>query len=324
MDMISVKNLTKVYCQISKKAGIIPTLKSWINDNKICKTAIDDISFSIKEGQVVGLLGPNGAGKTTLLKMLTGILYPTKGDIFVNKYVPYLREDEYKKSISVILGHRSQLLWSLPAIDTYLWLKEIYDINNTVFNKTLNMLLDIFNAGDLINVQVRRLSLGQRMKMELIAQMIHNPKIVFLDEPTIGLDISTQNILREFILEYNRKTNATVVLTSHNIRDIEDMCQQAILLNEGKIVINCSIENLIRESCEYKKIVIYSLNNNFDLQSILGIKDYKQVGNKTILHIRTNLIMDTIKIICSHCKFEDITVENMRLDDILQQIYNKG
>ena len=193
MDVIKVDSLTKIYRQRQKAPGFIAAVKTLFQDDTVFKTAVDEISFTVEEGDIIGLLGPNGAGKTTVLKILSGILYPTKGTVEVAGYTPCLREDEFKKKISLIVGQKNQMIWDLPAIDTLLWLKEIYDIEKKQFYENLNKLVEIFNAKDLLNLQVRRMSLGQRMKMELVASMIHNPQVVFLDEPTIGLDVMAQN-----------------------------------------------------------------------------------------------------------------------------------
>ena len=324
MDVIKVDSLTKIYRQRQKAPGFIAAVKTLFQDDTVFKTAVDEISFTVEEGDIIGLLGPNGAGKTTVLKILSGILYPTKGPVEVAGYTPCLREDEFKKKISLIVGQKNQMIWDLPAIDTLLWLKEIYDIEKKQFYENLNKLVEIFNAKDLLNLQVRRMSLGQRMKMELVASMIHNPQVVFLDEPTIGLDVMAQNNLREFIKEYNRQTGATVILTSHNLADVESLCEKVILINDGKITHNQKLKELI-DFYDYKFITLKEVRESLHEVLFPNGVTISSINNKNIvLKIPKNICQDVIKYIWSNLTFDDFRVEDVSIQEVIERAFVEG
>lgn len=325
LNVIAVNNLTKIYRQRQRQPGFIAALKTFFQDDTIFKTAVDDINFTVEEGDIIGFLGPNGAGKTTVLKILSGILYPTKGSVEVAGHTPCLREEDFKKKIALIVGQKNQMMWDLPAIDTLLWLKEIYDIPKHVFDETIKKLSAIFQADDLLNLQVRRMSLGQRMKMELIASMLHNPKVVFLDEPTIGLDVMSQNNLRKFIKEYNKQTGATVILTSHNLLDVEALCRKVILINDGKVTHNKTLKDLTNIH-DYKVItlngVVESLNESTlpDGMTIASEKD-----KTVILKVKKDICQDAVKFIWANFTFEDFRVEDVGIHDIIEKAFaDKG
>ena len=324
LNVITANNLTKIYQQRQRQPGFISAIKTLFNDDTVLKTAVDGVSFTVEEGDIVGLLGPNGAGKTTILKMLSGILYPTYGSVEVAGHIPFLREDDFKKKIALIVGQKNQMMWDLPAIDTLLWLKEIYDIPKSTFDATVSKLTDIFQASDLLNLQVRRMSLGQRMKMELTAAMLHNPKVVFLDEPTIGLDVVTQNSLREFIKEYNRQTGATIILTSHNLLDVEALCKKVILINNGMITHNQTLTEL-SEAYNYKTIslsgVIERITEN-DLPS--GISVMFKDERKVVFKVDKLNCKEMIKYIWANYTFEDFRVEDVGIQEIIEKIFSES
>ena len=321
MDVIKVESLTKIYKQRVKPPGFVSALKTFFHDDTVYKTAVDKVSFTIESGDIVGLLGPNGAGKTTVLKILSGILYPTGGKVEVAGYTPCLREDEFKKRISLIVGQKNQMIWDLPAMDTLLWLKEIYDIDKKQFVDTLDRLANIFQAKDLLNLQVRRMSLGQRMKMELIASMIHNPQVIFLDEPTIGLDVMAQNRFREFIKEYNKQTGATVILTSHNLADVEALCKKVILINHGKITHNQLLSELT-EIYDYKFITLKGVDRNIEmLEFPQGVTVSSAHGTELILKTPKKICQDVIKFIWSTIAFDDIKVEDVSIQEIIERAF---
>ncbi|MBS5842953.1 MAG: ATP-binding cassette domain-containing protein [Clostridiales bacterium] len=321
MNTIVVNNLTKIYKQRQRQPGFVSALKTFFKNDTIYKTAVDNVSFTVEEGDIIGLLGPNGAGKTTVLKILSGILYPTYGNVEVAGYTPHIREDEFKKNIALIVGQKNQMMWDLPAIDTLLWLKEIYDIPKSMFNETVKKLSVIFQAEDLLNLQVRRMSLGQRMKMELIAAMLHSPKVVFLDEPTIGLDVVAQNNLREFVKEYNRQMGATVILTSHNLLDVEALCRKVILINDGKITHNQTLKELT-ETYNYKTIMLSGLSENIN-SSILpkGVSIVSKNDIQTLLRVEKNICQDIIKFLWANFTFEDFRVEDVSIQEIIARAF---
>ncbi|WP_042159263.1 ABC transporter ATP-binding protein, partial [Paenibacillus gorillae] len=225
MSFISVKNLSKQYDYYEKEVGLKNSLKNLIFRKKLVKEAVTDISFEIEKGEIIGFLGPNGAGKTTTLKMLSGILYPTSGEVIIGGYKPWEREKKFKMLFSIIMGNKGQLNWDLPANESLYLTKCIYEIDDVRYKRTVEELSELLDVKSLMKVQVRRLSLGERMKMELIASLLHSPEVLFLDEPTIGLDVISQKKIREFFKYYNSKEKTTIILTSHYTADVEDLCK---------------------------------------------------------------------------------------------------
>jgi ABC-2 type transport system ATP-binding protein len=234
--MIKVDNLYKIYSYKKKEAGLKGSLKNFVSNKRQEKIAVDKISFQIDDGEIVGFLGPNGAGKTTTLKMLSGIMFPTDGQAEVLGYVPWEGKNEFKRNISIVLGQKNQLWWDLPANESLYLNKCIYDISDKDYNKTLDELSELLEVKELLDVQVRNLSLGERMKMELLAALLHKPKVIFLDEPTIGLDMIAQKNIRDFLKYYNKQEKITIMLTSHYLEDIEALCQRTIVINNGSLV----------------------------------------------------------------------------------------
>lgn len=233
--MIEVNNLVKEYRYTVGRNYFQQTI-NWLKNKKESVTVVDHVSFSIKAGEIVGLLGPNGAGKSTTIKMLTGVLQPTSGTISVLGIDPTKERKRHARNIGVVFGQRSQLWWDLPLIKSYRLLKHIYDIPAQEYNVTLHKLIDILRVDNILYKPVRQLSLGERMKGELIASLLHSPKVLFLDEPTIGLDIMTTVALHDFLLQINRELKTTIIITSHNMDDIEKLCERIILINKGKVM----------------------------------------------------------------------------------------
>ena len=236
MDFIRVRELNKSFVYYRKEAGLKHSLKNLFARKSLVKEAVKSVSFDIGPGECVGFLGPNGAGKTTTLKMLSGILYPTSGEADVLGYVPWERKNEFKRLFSIVMGQKNQLWWDLPASDSIYLNKCIYDVEDDLYRRSLAELSEMLDVQDLLDVQVRRLSLGERMKMEIIAALIHRPKLLYLDEPTIGLDFPSQKRVREFLKYYNEQFGATILLTSHYMKDVEDLCKRTIIINEGSLL----------------------------------------------------------------------------------------
>ena len=234
--MITVEHLRKEFTYYRKMTGIRGSLHNVFHRETLTKEAVRDISFSVGKGEMIGFLGPNGAGKTTTLKMLSGILYPTGGRIEVDGFVPWERKNEFKRRISIVMGQKNQLWWDLPASDSFYLNKCIFGVDDGAYRDIVTELSELLDVKELLNVQVRRLSLGERMKMEILAALIHRPDILFLDEPTIGLDILSQKKIREFLKIYNEKQKTTVIITSHYMADIEALCDRAVIINQGMLV----------------------------------------------------------------------------------------
>lgn len=254
--MIVCENISKYYEVYKSEPGIKGAFKNFLNRKVEKKLALDDVSFSIERGRIVGLLGSNGAGKTTMLKILSGLILPSEGKVNVAGFTPFERKNEYRKKISFVMGQKSQLWWDLPAMQSFILNKHIYEIEDKAFNEKLNYLVDIFDIRDFINIQVRKLSFGQRMKCEIIGALLHSPEVIFLDEPTIGLDFEAQNAIRTFIKEYNSQHDITFIITSHYLNDIEIVCDDVIVLNKGQKIVNDSIRNVINNFSDHKLVSI--------------------------------------------------------------------
>ncbi|MBD3948198.1 ATP-binding cassette domain-containing protein [Tuanshanicoccus lijuaniae] len=287
--MIEVKNINYTYQTFEKSAGFLGSVKDFMKREYQAVVALDDLNFTINEGEFVGLLGANGAGKTTLIKLMTGILSPTSGDMVCNGFNPYLRQPQYLKNIGVVLGQKSQLIWDLPAKETLEMLKVVYDIEQTTYDKRVNELCELLNVSHKLQVPVRKLSLGERIKFEIICALIHSPKLLFLDEPTIGLDITSQKSIRQFLTAINQQENVTVILTSHYMQDIEEMCQRVIVLSKGRVLDDLSIE-AIKQKYTVKRDIILTFKTevphflqSYQLEgSVVSIpeEDYPQVASQ--------------------------------------------
>jgi len=239
--MIDVRHLSKTFRVAHKEPGIRGAIKGLFSRTYRQVQAVRDIHFTIKEGELVGFLGPNGAGKTTTLKMLSGLLHPSTGEATVLGHVPWKRERSFQKQLTMVMGQRTQLWWDLPAWDSFLLNKEIYEIPKTQFDETVKELSSLLEIEDLLEVPVKKLSLGQRMKAELACSLLHRPRVLLLDEPTIGLDVLMQQKVREFIRAYNQRYKATILLTSHNMEDVSELCSRLILINHGRILFDGSL-----------------------------------------------------------------------------------
>ena len=252
--MIRVERLSKTFWVHRKEPGLVGSLKSLVRREKIAKHAVNEVSFDVNEGEVVGLVGANGAGKTTIVKMLAGIVHPSSGEATVLGYRPWERDNRLRRQLALIMGQKAQLWWDLPAADGFLLLKEIYELPDEHYRKNLARLTKLLGVESELNVQLRRLSLGERMKMELIAALLHSPRVVFLDEPTIGLDLSAQRAIREFILEYRAEHKPAMLVTSHYMEDIERLCERILILRDGELVYDGSLRAVV-DSCADRKVI---------------------------------------------------------------------
>ena len=324
MDTISVKNLVKTYQVFKKEPGILGTFKSLVSRKYEKVKAVDDISFSIKEGELVGFIGPNGAGKTTTLKCLSGLLYPTSGEISVLNFKPWQRKRQFLTNISFVMGQKNQLWWDLPAIETFLLNKEIFEINDSQFKKTLGELVDLLDAKDILNIQVKRLSLGQRMKCELIAALIHLPKVLFLDEPTIGLDVVMQEKLREFVKSYNKNFHSTIILTSHYMEDVQNLAKRVIVINFGKIVFDGLLTELVKKKAPYKLISFMERDkDNFEKIKKLG-KVIEQDFPKLTIRVSSKDSNRIASQILDNFTVEDLTIEDADIAEIIREVFEKS
>lgn len=323
---ISVENLTKEYKVINKKQGFKNNLVSFIKPEKKILTAVNNISFECTDGEIIGFIGRNGAGKSTTIKMLTGILYPTSGRVLINGIEPYKRKKEIAKLIGVVFGQRTQLWWDIPIIDTFNLFRAMYDIDYKEYKNRLDMFCELFNMHEYINKPVRQLSLGQRICADLCAAMIHNPKILFLDEPTIGLDFINKENIRDFIKEINREFNTTVILTSHDISDIEELSKRVIIIDNGKIILNDSIGGMKNKFSNMEEIEFQVNHKDIELiKKNFNGENIEVLNNNNNLSIRFNnreyKDTDVISKIISQFEVRDISINKSSLEEIIKQIY---
>lgn len=318
---IKVNNLSKEYSVYKKEPGITGSLKSIFTRKYETVKAVEGISFEIEEGELIGFIGPNGAGKTTTLKCLSGLLYPTSGTIEVLGFKPQDRKYDFLKQIGLIMGQKNQLWWDLPAVDSFILQKEIYELSDTNYKKTLSDLLDLLDGNDIYKTPVKKLSLGQRMKMEIVAVLLHSPKVLFLDEPTIGLDVLMQQSLREFLREYNKKYNATVLLTSHYMKDVEELCKRVIVINHGQILYDGLLSNLVKKYSPYKNIGV-------TFRGKVDIKDFEKLGEidnftypKLQLLVKRDNASETVAKILSKYEVEDINIEDPEIEDVIRKVF---
>ncbi len=255
--MIEATKLSKTFTTHKKEPGLKASIKSLFVRNTITKHAVKEVSFRVDEGEIVGLVGANGAGKTTLVKMLAGVIHPTSGDARVLGHVPWKRSNDFRRQIALIMGQKAQLWWDLPAADSFLLLREIYQIPEPKFRATLDYLVGVLEVKEQLTVQVRRLSLGERMKMELIAALLHGPRVVYLDEPTIGLDLTAQRAIRDFILKYREEHRPAMLLTSHYMEDIERLCKRILIIREGEIVYDGLLEKVVQTYADHKVVTAH-------------------------------------------------------------------
>lgn len=324
MEAITVSNLTKNFDYYEKEAGLKSSFKNLFHRQTLVREAVKGISFTIPEGEIVGFLGPNGAGKTTTLKMLSGILFPTSGDASVLGHVPWERKKIFKMNFSIVMGQKSQLWWDLPAVESFRLNQCIYEIEEATYKNTLAELTEILDVQSLLQVQVRRLSLGERMKMELIAALLHKPKIILLDEPTIGLDILSQRKIRDFIRHYNKETKTTVILTSHYMNDIEDLCKRAILINQGNIVFDGALGK-INELFSEKKILQLSLSQAVPATELSKFGELKSMdGLSATLELPRERMKDIAKAMLDALPIVDFTMADIPIEEGIALLYQKG
>lgn len=326
--MIQTKNLSKTFKVHKKQAGLLNSIKSLFWREWIEKKALNGATLNIQPGELVGLVGANGAGKTTLVKILSGIVHPTQGEVSVLGYKPWERNNEFRKQISLIMGQKAQLWWDLPAEDCFVLLKEIYQIPDEQYEKSLNELIDALDVRHVLNVQIRRLSLGERMKMELIAALLHQPKVVFLDEPTIGLDITAQKAVRDFLSEYRKKHKPAMILTSHYMEDIKKLCERIIIMKNGEFVYDGPLQRVLDKYSQHK-----ILNVQLNPDSLKDIRDDNyMMKNSELLqreeaHVKYKVSKDDVGSALTEIvkKFDvlDVKIEEEDIETIIESLMKR-
>ena len=325
--MIEVHNLTRVFRTYNTVPGVWGGVKGLFKREFEETAAAKDISFSITEGEFVGFLGPNGAGKTTTLKMLSGLIYPTSGTARVAGYDPTKRENAYRRLFALVLGQKNQLWWDLPAIESFTLLRAIYGIPADQFKTTLDELVDLLEVRPKLNVMVRELSLGERMKMELIAALLHRPRVLFLDEPTIGLDVISQKNVRQFLREYNRKHRVTILLTSHYMADIKELCERVIVIHKGAKIYDGALDRLEAGTGTRKKILTFLPGDASFPEtwtSKHGETKRDATTGKFTVCTPSHTIVAVSQEILSTGPVADITIEDVPLEDIIAELFATG
>ena len=321
MSAISVNHLKKYYQVHQKEPGLAGSVRSLFHRKYYDVKAVDDVSFTIEEGELVGFIGPNGAGKTTTLKVLSGLLYPTSGEVTALGYTPWDRKAAYQKQFSLVMGQKNQLWWDLPAIESFILNKEIYEVPDDQYKKTLDELVELLDVKDVLKVQVRKLSLGQRMKMELIAALIHSPKILFLDEPTIGLDVVMQKKMRDFINEYNSRRKATILLTSHYMDDVKELCDRVIIIDHGKLLFDGALDDIIKKFADHKLLtMVFSKEvKKADLAKFGEIKEFE--SPKVVISVKRAEAPKIAAKILEKFPVEDLNIEEPQIEDIIREVF---
>jgi len=325
MNAIAVKNLSKIFRTKIKEPGLRGSVKSLFSPTYKETRAVDGISFSIPKGQLVGFIGPNGAGKSTTLKILTGILFPTGGETDVGGMTPWKARKKLAYKIGTVFGQRSQLWMHLPAQDSFDLFAAVYDIEKVKYRKRLEKLVTTFDIKGLLDQPVRKLSLGQRMRCELVAALLHEPEILYLDEPSIGLDILGKKALREHILRINKEEGVTVLFTSHDMDDIEEVCERVIVINHGKIVHDSSVEDMRKQYLRKKRIVI-TLRTPSKAVAIKGVTIINEAKHEIKLEIDTQQadMKKVLAHIAEHYAVHDIDITDPPIEEIVEDIYGRN
>ena len=322
MSAIEASGLTKVYRTYKKESGLAGAIKGLVHRKYDETRAADNVSFTIEEGELVGFLGPNGAGKTTVLKMLSGLLNPSGGEARVLGFVPWERRNEMKRQFALLMGQKNALWWDLPAQESLELNRAIYGIDRDRFRKVVGALSELLEVQDKMNVMVRELSLGERMKMELISALIHEPRVLFLDEPTIGLDVVSQKRVREFLRIYNREHKIVTMLTSHYMQDIQELCHRVIIIDHGKIFFDGPLNSIIDRFSGFK---ILSLT--FEDRAERDFARYGEVIEQTAVSVQLKVprakVTETCRQLLENCKVTDINVQELPVEDVIRQLFGE-
>jgi ABC-2 type transport system ATP-binding protein len=323
MAAIDVRELTKTFKTYRKEPGLLGSLKGLLWREAFYNEAVRSVSFSLEEGELVGFLGPNGAGKTTLLKMLSGILYPTGGEARVLGFVPWERNREYQRQFAIVMGQKNQLWWDLPPAESFALNRDIYQVDPTAFRRTLDEMVSLLDLKGLLDVPVRQLSLGQRMKCELVAALLHQPRVLFLDEPTIGLDVVSQEKIRSFIQEYNRLKRTTVILTSHYMQDVEQLCRRVLVINHGRIVYDGPLSELSDRYVDHKvvKIRFSSPQTPGVFTGMDGVVELD--ARHAVLKVKKKEVAQTTRRLLDRLPIEDLSVEEVEIDEVIRKIFEE-
>ena len=318
---IQVEHLRKTYEVPVREGGVKAALRSLVRRQVRTVEAVKSIDFAVAPGEIVGFLGPNGAGKTTTLKMLSGLLHPTEGQVQVLGYVPFARQRQFLRQITLVMGNRNQLVWDIPVVDSFERNRAIYRLDRKEFRETVDELVSLLDLGELLQKPVRNLSLGERMKCEVAAALLHRPRILFLDEPTIGLDVTMQRRIRAFIAEYNRRYQATVLLTSHYMADVEALCRRVVIIHHGQLLFDGELASLVQRFSPHKTIVVDLEREEVDLSGYGEVVERE--GARVTLRVPK---ADTARVtarLLSEVPVVDLTVEDPQIEEVIEQVFSQ-
>jgi ABC-2 type transport system ATP-binding protein len=332
MNAIEVNHLRKEFKAFSSRSGLKGAFRDLFTRNYKIVPAVNDISFNVKQGEMVGYIGENGAGKSTTIKMLTGILTPTGGELTVNGMNPHRDREKFVQTIGVVFGQRSQLWWDIAVQESFQLLKKVYKVPDQQYKEHMDHVIETLDIAPLLDKPVRKLSLGQRMRCELAAALVHNPPLLFLDEPTIGLDVLVKLKIRQFLKEINEKYNTTILLTTHDLSDIEALCERVVMLDEGKIIYDGALSQLKENWGDQKEVVFQFLDNTSlsalaDLtgnQNISWSFDEKKQSYSALIEADDEVISQLITKVVANFKVKDMKIEETTTEEIIRNIYEKG
>lgn len=325
MSIIAAENLSKHFKSYQKEEGLKGSFKNLFFRQYTDHKAVDGISFAIDEGELVGFLGPNGAGKTTTLKMLTGLIHPTAGDARVLGYTPWERKNDFRRQYALIMGQKNQLWMDLPAYESFRLNQEIYQIPEQQFRSTLEELVALLDVESVLKTQVRRLSLGERMKMEMIAALLHRPKVLFLDEPTIGLDIISQKKIREFLRQYNQTSSTTILLTSHYMEDIQALCKRVIIINRGKKVYDGQLDRIVQDFSGYKELTVtFSEAVSRERLDRIACCIHEYAPENVSFRVKRDQLVGVIRQLLEEFPVDDLSTAEADIADIISEIFQQS
>jgi ABC-2 type transport system ATP-binding protein len=324
MPAVETHELCKTYVSHKKQPGIIGGIKGLFTREKTEVHAVKNVSLSIEQGELVGFLGPNGAGKTTTLKMLTGILFPTSGTARVLGSIPHQRRAEMLRKVSLVMGNKMQLWWDLPAWDSFVVLRELYDVDPKEFKTRVDILLEALQLTDKVNVQVRKLSLGERMKCELVAALLYRPEVVFLDEPTIGLDVVSQKRIRDFLKDLHREDNCTILLTSHYMQDVQELCRRVIVIDHGSVIFDGTLDTLSRQFSDTRRLRLMFSEPvlSEDLSRYGKVVEFTEEG--AVLDIKRDETASITSSVLQNLPVNDVGIEEIDVEEIIRDLFTRA
>lgn len=321
--IIQTTNLRKVFKVAKKQPGVWASISGFFHPQKVEVEAVKGIDITIQPGEVVGFLGPNGAGKTTTLKMLSGIIHPTSGDARVMGYQPWKRDRDMLKRMALVMGNKQQLWWDLPAWDSFLVIKEMYDVDATAFKKRTERLIETLDLSEKVHTQVRKLSLGERMKCELVAALLYDPAVVYLDEPTLGLDVVSQKRIREFLMELHDQSGTTLLLTSHYMQDVQELCERILVIDHGELFYDGTLDKLVSQFSDTRSIRLEFSKpvEESDIRAIGAVAEASATG--ALLKIPSHEVAQVVAAAMQSLPVQDIAIEETEIEDVIRQLFNR-